>query len=319
MVIFTNNNDTYEHFLYLEDTARKINECKTKEEALNCINDAYQYIKYITPQYFKGYELVGGYKYLKYALIMCEKAMPNGFIMESIPNYQKDMMDLKVPLNADIKEKLDWIVFMTRRYLEAEARNINPQENFKNLDLGDYCKKSSKEVSKLCNMLGLKSRQIIINPGFCEYPELYEGNYYHYINMVIDGDKKYIIDCTYRQFFTTTYNNLDRIGIIDLSNCSPGIFMTMNDDRKELSKTLLKDGWFLCNPENIKNYFDGFVISYRNGLYYQITDDYSYTTKYTAKDYMRFINGHDNQVNHEHEEVLGYQRTLTPKNDIRFE
>ena len=62
------------------------------------------------------------------------------------------------------------------------------------------------------------------------------------------------------------------------------------------------------NEENIKNYFDGFAISFRNGTFYDLTEDYSYTTNYSPYDYLRFINGYDSQYHHEGEEVLGYQR-----------
>ena len=57
--------------------------------------------------------------------------------------------------------------------------------------------------------------------------------------------------------------------------------------------------------ENIKNYFDGFSLSFRNGTFYDLTEDYSYETPYSPNDYILFINGYDSQYHHEGEEVLG--------------
>ena len=57
----------------------------------------------------------------------------------------------------------------------------------------------------------------------------------------------------------------------------------------------------------MKTYLDAFTISFRNGLYYENTLDFSYTTEYSLDDYIRFIHGDDNQINHEDKLYLGYQ------------
>ena len=56
--------------------------------------------------------------------------------------------------------------------------------------------------------------------------------------------------------------------------------MLMDKDRLKLSKDILEQGYVLLDDKNLKTYLDGFTISYRNGLYYEIMDDFSYTTKY---------------------------------------
>ena len=55
-----------------------------------------------------------------------------------------------------------------------------------------------------------------------------------------------------------------------------------------------------------KYYLDGFAISFRNGLYYDETGDYSFTTPYTFDEYIDFLNGKDSQVKREGKLVLGY-------------
>ena len=90
--------------------------------------------------------------------------------------------------------------------------------------------------------------------------------------------------------------------------------MTLNNFRLELSNTLLSRGWIRLTDENIKNYFDGFALSFRNGIYYDKSRDYSYTTNYSASDYVSFLKGIDNQVKHEGEEVLKKQLTISQYN-----
>ena len=45
----------------------------------------------------------------------------------------------------------------------------------------------------------------------------------------------------------------------------------------------------------------------RNGLFYERFKECGYTTPYTVKDYERFLNGFDHQINHEPIECLGEQ------------
>ena len=56
-----------------------------------------------------------------------------------------------------------------------------------------------------------------------------------------------------------------------------------------------------------KCYFDGFALSFRNGHFYEQTNDFSYTTFYTLDDYKRFLDGEDNQINHESNYTLKLQ------------
>ena len=313
MSILGNEIDTYEHFLYLDDMASKIKKSNSLAQKEKFMNDAYAFAKEISPQYFDEYRLLANYKFIKHGILSCEDAMPIDFIMDSTPDFNREQNAI-IPVNGTIEDKLDYIVFMARKYLDKEVRKrTRGTVEFEHADLTDYCKCASDRINDLCLKLGLRFRQVLINPGFTEYPALYDGSGYHYINMVIVDDKKYIIDTTYRQFFTTTYNNLNRLGIVEISNCRPGVFMMMTPERKKLAAEILKKGWFEATPTNMMYYFDGFAISYRNGLYYQETNDYSYTTGYSHEDYMNFINGVDNQVNYKREELLGLQRTLTPK------
>lgn len=299
---------------YFDEAFLKIKNCDSKDDAIKEMNTLYEFLKQITPEFFCGHTLCGGYNILKRKLIECEGLMPKEFIIESSPNFIPGKTKNNIPVSASDEYILNWLVGMTREFLNVK---INQKSkvliDFNQLDLGNKCEEASNRVLWLCKEIGLKCHKLIIYPGFTTYPQLYDGNGYHVIVVVYLGNEKYIIDCTYRQFFTLAYNNLNRIGLIDISNCRAGIFMTMNDERLNLANQILKRGWFLVTDDNIKNYFDGYAISYRNGLYYQTTNDYSYETTYSAIDYKDFLRKIDSQVKHEGEEVLGFQRTLNLK------
>jgi len=70
----------------------------------------------------------------------------------------------------------------------------------------------------------------------------------------IDG-KKYIVDCTYRQFFSVT-KNIEFGRVRDA-----GKYMLVDDQRKAFAEQLLKQGFVEATPENLKMYFDGFVLA----------------------------------------------------------
>ena len=90
--------------------------------------------------------------------------------------------------------------------------------------------------------------------------------------------------------------------------------MIMSEERKKVAEVLLKRGWIELDQNVFKHYMDGFAISFRNGLYYEQTNDFSYTTNYTASDYEKFLFGADTQILHEGDEVLGYQKRPLQKN-----
>ena len=185
--------------------------------------------------------------------------------------------------------------------------------------LVDCCSKASDIVDEISLTLGAKSRSIIIYPGFKKNSGITNELNFHYFNIVIIDGKKYIVDCSYRQFFLLADNCIDRLGIMHFTGISAGRAMLMDDKRKEVAIKILKDGYIEATEENIKAYLDGFAISFRNALFYEETNDFSYTTPYTALDYIHFFEGSDSQVDHESRDTLGLQLKLLKKPDMNFE
>ena len=100
--------------------------------------------------------------------------------------------------------------------------------------------------------------------------------------------------------------------------CKAGVYMLMTEDSKKIANELLSNGYIEINEETLKIYLDPFAISFRNGLYYEQTQDFSYTTDYDADDYMEFLWGNDNQLNYEDQNCLGYQNRPLKNPNMNF-
>ncbi len=267
------------------------------------MDELYRYVRSIQNHYFINGNLSNDFSYISRYLKKAEEDLPKGFIMESSPRFNQEF-------NSEEEEKLRYIIYNVRSKL------LNNNFNDSLIDMCSYC---SNLVSRCANELDINTRRIIIYPGFTkEHSLLHYGSGYHAFNMVMINDKNYIVDLTYRQFFLKDRNSLERIGVCGLSNTLPGRFMMMNESRMKTASKLLKDGYIEMTDENIKNYFDGFALSYRNATYYEETDDFSFTTIYSPYDYIRFICEEDSQLNHEGIERLGFQKKILRNPNIRF-
>lgn len=283
----------------------KNNEVDPKE-----IVNIYKSVKNSLPYFYHNGELTKYYGRVIASLMSCEGALPKEFIIESNPvfNYFED--DTIIMPEEDTR-LLDKIVLQTRKELLSFFSMSDPNEKIKRLCFTNDCYEASSIVRDICDDNGIKNYVIEIHPGFSSKANLSNGNGFHYFNIINIGNKYYLVDCTYRQFFKLKGNNLEKIGILNMPGCHPGTFMLMDEERKKVSQKILKDGWIELDEQVLKTYLDGFAISYRNGIYYAKTNDYSYKTDYTPDDYIRFLKGEDNQINHEGKECLGYQRRLT--------
>lgn len=183
----------------------------------------------------------------------------------------------------------------------------NYQKSAGKLDLSDKCDKSAIIVKKICDELNIKCIVQKIEAGFQKDSTLLDGSGYHYFNIIILDGKRYLMDLTYQQFFMMNNNNLDRLGTPLLTGCAPGVYMNMDASRLKTAKQILGSYWIEATDENLKHYFDGFALSYRNALYYENMPTRVFTTDYTATDYLNFLDGKDSQINHETEECLGFQ------------
>ena len=289
---------------YKTDVIRKYIDIKfgDSRDQFNNMDDLYRYVRSIQNEYFIDGNLSNEFNYITRYLKKAEEDLPRDFIIESSPRNNHEF-------NSNEEEKLGYIIYNVR----SKLLNDN------NDSLIDMCSYSSNLVSRCARELDLNTRRIVIYPGFTkEHSSLHFGSGYHAFNIVSINGKNYIVDLTYRQFFLRDRSSLERIGVCTLSNTLPGKFMTMNESRMNTALKILKDGYAFMTDENIKNYFDGFALSYRNATYYEETDDFSFTTIYSPYDYMRFINGEDSQLKHEGIDSLGFQKKILKNPNIRF-
>lgn len=84
----------------------------------------------------------------------------------------------------------------------------------------------------------------------------------HSISIVTIKDKKYIVDCTYRQFFSSQDEKQKKDSEhIDLSE-----LCVNSEERKKIAEQVLRYGWIEATPENIKKYMDIFIDAAAGGI-----------------------------------------------------
>lgn len=261
------------------------------------------------------------YENLRDKVIDCESRLTGAYIVESTPyfTYNDDYYDEHSFDSLCDEEKLDYIVWMARRMLFEHISSYDKRvKNLNNLSLVNECKKTSYFVNDICRSLGVKSKVVKIPAAFSDDIDLYNGSGFHYFVIVEINGNDYLIDCTYRQFFKVENNNIDRLGVIGLCGCDPGVFMMQNRERKNVALAILKNGWIRCTEDNFKHYLDGFTLSFRNGLYYDWLGQVDYSVGYTVSDYLEFLNGDDYITNYEPREGLGEQATPMLNKSLRF-
>ena len=241
------------------------------------------------------------------------------FLVESNPKISLDVLS-RQDNGEDVIRR---IVYDSRIELASsitQSRDLGVLLNTLMLHpLRNSCFEASNIVNKVSSKYSIKSQSLIISPGFKKNLNLPNDLRFHYFNIIVINGKKYIVDCSYRQFFLLANNCLDRLGIMHFTGISAGKAMLMDEKRKEVAMKILRDGYIEATEENIKAYLDGFAISFRNALFYEETNDFSYTTPYTALDYIHFFEGSDSQLDHESQDTLGFQLKLLKKPNMSFE
>ena len=284
-----------DNLIYLE--TKKINNDNYNE----ILEKVYCYVKSKLNDLYNGKYLHPEYSIIRNSLMMMEDNIKGKLINTN--SYFN--------INNKPEDLIEYLVYEARRYLinkyysyYLKKENILIDE----LNLTNYCEDSANYIKTICDRKKIKCFIIPIYPGYTDKINLYNGTGFHFANIVYYNNNYYLIDITYSQFFYKNRNNLERIGLIDISNCKPGLFMLNNNQNKKLAIELLEKGYIKLDEDKLKRYLDAFTISFRNGLYYESTDDFSYTTSYTIYDYVNFLKGYDNQINHEGIDNLGYQK-----------
>lgn len=271
------------------------------------LKELYLYLKKISMEFYDGENMHSAYIELKNNVIYTESIFEGEYILDTLPKFE-----------SDNEQFMDKLVHHIRLYLLKShwIKKSEYERSIKELDFVNDCVKSSEKIKEICYNLGIECKSLIIHPGYDEKARLFYGCGYHAFNIVHFCGEYYIVDCTYRQFFNVSDNLIQRLGIVELAGCKAGCFMIMDENRKRIAESLLRDGYVKMDEQVLKDYLDGFTISFRNGLYYEETNDFSFKTEYTFDDYINFFNGKDSQLKHEDRHVLGYQQKPLSKYDL---
>lgn len=301
--------DIFEKFYYDQDF---INET---------LDDLYFNMKEMALSFENNGVITDDYKKLIKALNFVESKLPNHFIIENNPKYDlNNQVEKGTVINKSEEEILSYIVDRVRSFLVASYSYDSDLQkvNLANISLINECVNACDKINFVCQAIKIPCKIYTIYPAFCSSYNVYGYGGIHQFCIITLGNREFLIDLTYSQFFTMSENNLNRIGVPLLGGCKPGVYMTLDKNRKSFAKKLLHDGWFEVSDDNLKMYFDGFAMSYRNGLYYERQGKIEYKTDYSKEDYIKFINGQDDQINHEGAMVLGRQMRLLNNHNKRF-
>lgn len=185
------------------------------------------------------------------------------YIIDSEP-FVDDKIDLE-EYNEEMtdEQKLTIIVQTERRRLSKLTDKNGQAYNIMNDNLRGDCTVSAGKIVKECYSRGISSTQIFTRNAIRSLNgEKMSKHLGHNFTLAKIGEKHYIIDCTYRQFFSKTNNfpeNEDHI-------TDPGMYMIEDAKRRKIAEQILKNGWIEATPNNLKGYLDGFLMAERKSF-----------------------------------------------------
>lgn len=298
---FERNKKYQKYKVKLFKTLEILRDLENTDEKILIIKDLYAYIKNISIEFYveEKNEFVC-LQNLVEIITYCEETLEKEYIIDIKTNFEQQILHNM--------EKIIEIVYLTRSHLlnrlTMGGRYHHPFD-FYNLE--DYCEIACDYMESICEDLHIKCQKYKLLYGFNNNLSLFKGCGFHCFNVLEINGNYYLVDCTYKQFFLLKKCLLERIGIPYLSGCYPGVFMCMTEKRKNIAEQIIQNGYLPLTDDTFKNYMDGFLLSWRNGLYYEETKDYSYTTPYTAEDYWNFLKNKDNILHYEKDYTLGFQ------------
>ncbi len=286
--------------------------------AFDKIGKFYKYIKLITPEFCYDEEKVELLRLLAKEKTWIEIKFSDNAIIDELPdfNYDGHLPNYNLDVYDSVEKLLDEIVYLARVHL------IKPLYNFEsliNFNLVNKCKKTSELIVQCANDFKLDARLVVIDAAFSKTDLLYDdGSGYHFFVIVTIDDEQYLIDCTYSQFFSWYENNINRLGNYCYRGCCVGSYALENVEIEKVSRTILRKGWIKATEDNLKHYLDGFVLMYRNGLYYENLGAAVYEVDYNIDTYYNFLFGDDSQLKHEGRKYLGFQPHPLKKSNFNF-
>lgn len=232
--------------------------------------------------------------------------LPNKYILETKSNFDNNFYENIYKPNND-EEFLKFLILLIRKaYMNKYiSKHINDIDR---IDLSNECFVFSQLVKDVCDSYNINCDVIKIDAGFSNTHKIFDGCGFHYFNIVTLNNKEYIVDCSYRQFFSFRRNITSCLGLINFDTLNVGYYMTNDKEKRKIAEDLIKDGFIELTENNFKLYLDGFTLSFRNGLFYEQNNGLTLKTNYTYDDYLNLLFKDDDLIKYEGKELLGFQK-----------
>ena len=166
--------------IYYENLEGIINSVDKNNEEEK-LKEMYKFLRDACPYYYHDNNIDLLYSFLLYEVEKCEK---------DITSYIVDVNAKKV--NESIVAN---IVDIGRRYLHIiHSFNNDYVLDINDIYLGGDCSESSNNIAEICNKLDIKCHIIRIDPGYDVKLGLYNGDGYHYFNIIEMDNTYFLID-----------------------------------------------------------------------------------------------------------------------------
>lgn len=310
--------DYFADFVKL-NTYRELAEARSE----GTLEDAYRFIKEIAPKYYDGVYIVGNYDVLLCELKAIERCTFNGAYL----------LDFSTPFNPyqgpSEEDILDYIIWEARLFsIISRHYELDKIKDVCHLPIDGYCFYVSDEIRRMCIEYGIECKFYEFYPGFS-----HEGNISwhckkHCFVIISINSKRYLVDITFAQFFHKHNNHPDRLGILGLEGPSVGYYMMRLKGGEEIARELCTKGYIELDDNVFKTYMDAFMLSFRNGLFYEengillpkegFLPENNIILPYDMDEYMSFLSSSDSQAKYEKWHCLGRQRRPGDPNNPIF-
>lgn len=161
---------------------------------------------------------------------------------------------------SEIQTILDWIIYSVRRYL-------NTLEDIFTSPLEQYDQLCTDKVTSLVHQLGLEVGTFNFNNvKDCLVDHIANIVYIKCNNGTLIEDRIYLVDCTYRKFFTTDKCNINRY----TNDAAPdlGLYVSVENYKKFLAEELISNGYIELTDSSAKLIMEAYILASRNLTFY---------------------------------------------------
>lgn len=237
-----NKNDT-DNFLEsiekINKLLRSVKQTDKYQECLNILNTTLEHVYIVDTEPYIDYS-----KALNYSKTMTSNEKAN-YLVQNLRMVLGEQTLLKVATSSTTHDRL-------KAPLKQDRYSIK-NENFRG--------EERALVELLERIHGEKSGIFFDECNITDFSSILKqkAKSHDFSIATIDG-KKYIIDLSYRQFFTLTNSNIKEDGV-DIQ-LNPLIFMLQTSNKRNILEQMLKYGFIEATPENLKSYAESIITAF---------------------------------------------------------